>query len=710
MSERQVATSGLLPNSTMTLLEALQLIGYSLGAVLALWMGYLLFRQRLGVVSIHRLLLGLGLCMVGWHAGNLVVTLRSLLGLDPGSWSFVLKLANTIAIVSITLCYSLLLHVHIHLWVGANSQTLSRIERLRIYLSYIPCLFLFIVVPRIWLGAYQPMIAKLSVFVLPFALWVAYSLGVVAVTELLVAQRAASPSERRILRTLAFSFLVIAILILSALGLGLGKGTIAGQYLQTFANLGSLLPSALLAYYIYRYRFLELIIKESLIVATFAAVVLAVYLYGIRRIGDWAHVNYGLRAGVVEALLILALTLLAAPLRGWLEKSFRTLFERETALYREVVARIGSSAGKYRHLPELLSYIESQTASSLSLRRVKIVLRDNKLNGAAARVNGEVNWEDALLTERLFKAADSNGTITGTLIEAVREKGYDLAFFLKRDRRNVGIMLIEASPNALTPNVNAVLEVLAGQVAIAIEDCHLANENIRLERKVAAGERLAALGQMAAIVAHEVKNPLSAIKSIAQVMSEDDALKLQHARDLSLIVGETDRLSKSVTQLLSFSSKNPPAAIPCRADELVRSVTALFSADAAERAVTLKCSANTDMQLDGVQTAAVRDGLSNLVLNALQATPIGGRVTVESMANGHEIVFTVTDDGPGIEPTVKAKIWEPFFTTRQRGTGLGLAIVRKRMEEAGGSARLASSRNGEGTRFELRVNVSVARP
>jgi len=677
----------------MTLLEALQLIGYSLGAVLPLWMGYLLFRQRLGVVAIQRLLLGLGLCMVGWHAGNLVVTLRSLLGLDAGSWSIALKLANTIAIVSITFCYSLLLHVHIHLWAGAHSRPLTRIERLRTYLSYIPCLFLFIVLPRIWLGAYHPMIAKLSVFVLPFALWVVYSLSVVAITELLVAQRAPSPSERRILRTLAFSFLVIAVLILSALGLGLGKGTIAGQYLQTFANLGSLLPSALLAYYIYRYRFLELIIKESLIVATFAAVVLAVYLYGIRRIGEWAHARYGLRAGVVEAILILALTLLAAPLRGWLEKSFRALFERETALYREVVARIGTQAGKYHQLSDLLSYIESQTASSLSLRRVKIVLRE-ELSGTAT--------DDAVLTQRLFKAADRNG-INTSANENLREQGYELAYFLKREHRNVGVMLIEASPNVLTPNVRAVLEVLAGQVAIAVEDCRLANENIRLERKVAEGERLAALGQMAATVAHEVKNPLSAIKSIAQVMGEDEALKTQHQRDLSLIVGETDRLSKSVTQLLSFASKNPPAAAPCRADELVRSVAALFSADAAERAITLKCLPKTDMQLDGVQTAAVRDGLSNLVLNALQATPTGGNVTIESSANALEIVFTVTDDGPGIEPKIKTKIWEPFFTTRQRGTGLGLAIVRKRMEEAGGSARLASSRNGEGARFELRV-------
>src|SRR5207247_241426 len=230
------------------------------------------------------------------------------------------------------------------------------------YLSYIPCLFLIVTVPIIWMGPYQPMIVKLSRFVLPFAVWVVYSLAVVALTELLVAQRAPSTSERRILRTLAGSFIMIAVLILAALGLGLGKGTIAGQYLQTFANLGSLLPSALLAYYIYRYRFLELIIKESLIVATFAAVVLAVYVYGIRRIGEWTNARYGLRAGVVEAILILALTLLAAPLRSWLEKRFRVLFERETALYREVVAQVGSHVGQFRKLPELLSLIESQTA------------------------------------------------------------------------------------------------------------------------------------------------------------------------------------------------------------------------------------------------------------------------------------------------------------------------------------------------------------
>jgi signal transduction histidine kinase len=684
----------------MTLLEALQLIGYSLGAVLPLWMGYLLFKQRLGLVPIQRLLLSLGLCMAGWHAGNLVITLRSMLGLDVARWVPVLRLANTIAVISITVCYSLLLHVHLHLWASTQGRNLTRTERVRVYLSYIPCLFLLITVPRIWMGPYQPMIAKLAQFVLPFAFWVVYSLAVVALTELLVARRAPSLSERRILRTLAGSFIVIAILILASLGLGLGKGTAAGQYLQTFANLGSLLPSALLAYYIYRYRFLELIIKESLIVASFAAMVLAIYLYGIRRISDWASSRYALRAGVIEAILILALTLLAAPLRGWLEKRFRALFERETALYREVVAHIGAHAGEYRRLPELLAFIESQTAGALSLRRVKIVLRETDDDGQPAGGIDKSRW----LAE-LIQRADTAGVTSLEDDLVIAEQEYNVAYVLRREDRSAGLLLIAASPNALTPDVRAVLEVLAGQVAIAIEDCRLAEENVRLERKVAEGERLAALGQMAATVAHEVKNPLSAIKSIAQVMSEDEGLNRQHARDLSLIVGETDRLSKSVTQLLSFASKRPPSAPPSRADELLRNVDRLFRTEADERNITLECRVGATVELDGVQTAAVRDALSNLVLNALQSTPTGGSVVIESFVDGREIVFAVNDNGPGISAEMQTKIWEPFFTTRQRGTGLGLAIVRKRLEEASGSARLTPLTNGKGARFELRLPV-----
>jgi signal transduction histidine kinase len=185
-------------------------------------------------------------------------------------------------------------------------------------------------------------------------------------------------------------------------------------------------------------------------------------------------------------------------------------------------------------------------------------------------------------------------------------------------------------------------------------------------------------------------------------------LKEQHTRDLTLIVGETDRLNTTVSQLLSFARTQTLAAPPASADEIVQSVVNLFRADADERNIELRALASVAAALDGVQTAAVRDALSNLVLNALQATPRGGAVSLKAAIEIDNIVFVISDTGPGIPDGMRDKIWQPFFTTRQRGTGLGLAIVRKRMQEAGGSAKLVASNNGEGARFELRVPLQKA--
>jgi len=688
----------------------LQLVGYSIGAVLPLWMGAQLVSRRHKLTDLERVLFALALTMGGWHTSNLFITLHGLFGLGLDTWNTLLRLADSIAVVSITFAYSFLLHVHLHLWADSRGRPLTRNEKIRVYLSYFPTIFLVIALWQIWIGDYAPMLTKLKFFVFPFAFWIAYVLGLIAVTELLIARNSTNRSEQRIMRTLAASFVAIGIVILAALALGLGDGTTLGLYLKTVANLGSLLPSVLLAYYIYRYRYLELIIEESLIVATFAAVVLTIYIYGIRTIGDWMTSRYGVRQGVVEALLILGLTLVAAPMRRGLERRFHRLFEREAALYREVVARISSHAGQYKQLPELLHFVEERTAEALGLRRVRIFVnrhatvdegeRDKHIDDAGGAIEP---WLEEVLT--ISQRNRWSPVEDDPLLVA---QGFQIAFPLRREDRIAGMLLIEGSPRNLTSDARAVLEVLAGQVAIAIEDCRLVEENVRLERRVADGERLAVLGQMAATVAHEVKNPLSAIKSIAQVMSEDQGLGVEYARDLSLIVGETDRLSQSVTQLLSFARKEVTEEVPLKIGELIRSAVGLFKANAEERRIKLNIRIEADDELGGTAVAAVRDALSNLVLNALQATPAGGEVIVTARRDGTNLCIVVEDSGSGIQSEFRQRIWEPFFTTKQRGTGLGLAIVRKRMEEAGGSARLAGSLNGGGARFELRVPLQTS--
>ena len=690
----------------MSPLDVLQLVGYSLGALLPLWMGAQLFSRRDKLSVLERLLFALALTMGGWHASNLFITIHGLFRLDPVQWSTFLRVADSVAVISITFCYSFLLHVHLHFWARANGRPFTRTEKIRVYLSYLPTVFLFITLWKIWSGSYAPMFTKVKFFVFPFALWVGYVLGLIAITELLIARKARNRSEQRIMRTLAVSFIGIGILIIAALALGLGEGTTTGLYLQTIANLGSLLPSVLLAYYIYRYRYLELIIEESLIVATFAAVVLTIYIYGIRTIGDWMTSRYGVTPGVVEALLILGLTLMAAPMRRWLESRFRKLFERETALYREIVTRIGSQPGQYKQLPELLHFVEARTEQALSLRRVKIVLTENAVNAMSNEGNEAESVSTGTIEPWLEDVLNISRRQDWSLVEdepALAAHDFQLAYPLRREERVYGALLIEGSNASLTGDARAVLGVLAGQVAIAIEDYRLVEENVRLERRVAEGEHLAALGQMAATVAHEIKNPLSAIKSIAQVMREDSGLNLEYARDLSLIVGETDRLSQSVTQLLSFARTQSLESTPLRVDELIRSVVGLFKANAGQKGININSRLETEQELSGAIVPAVRDALSNLLLNALQATPAGGKVDVIARHEPEHLVVAVEDSGPGIPSTFQQRIWEPFFTTKQRGTGLGLAIVRKRMEEVGGSAKLGQSHNGGGARFELRL-------
>jgi len=298
-----------------------------------------------------------------------------------------------------------------------------------------------------------------------------------------------------------------------------------------------------------------------------------------------------------------------------------------------------------------------------------------------------------------------------------------IAYALRRESELVGLMLISAEPHALTSEKRAILDVLASQVAVEVESCRLIEEKVRLERELVNREHLAKLGQMAAQVAHEVKNPLSSIKSIAQVMREDESLS-EFDQDLSLIVSEIDRLNRTVSQLLAFSRPSHAESRPMRLSDLINASVTIAGAEAKERGVDLRIESITDAVLTGAQGGALRDALSNVVLNAVQATEAGGDVVIQAIlqtstreyevrTDGGSVAgilaITITDTGPGIPSDSQQRVFEPFYSTKSRGTGLGLAIVQRRVVEIGGSVELRSPvANGRGTQFRLIVPLAAA--
>jgi signal transduction histidine kinase len=258
----------------------------------------------------------------------------------------------------------------------------------------------------------------------------------------------------------------------------------------------------------------------------------------------------------------------------------------------------------------------------------------------------------------------------------------------------------------------ALLESVASQMAVLLEQARLYDdlrtsyvELARAQAEVVRHERLAALGEVAAVMAHEVRNPLGVIfnslTSLKKLLTPTGDVEL-----LLRIVGEeADRLNRIVADLLDFARPYAPERSPVALESLVAGAVQAASASVATqgiRIVTQFPEVMPEVPLDG---HLVRQALVNLVVNAVQAMPRGGTVTVraslEQDGSRGWARIAVTDQGPGIPPQAAERIFQPFFTTKATGTGLGLAVV-KRIAEAQSGEVLVNT-GPAGTTFTLRL-------
>ncbi len=271
----------------------------------------------------------------------------------------------------------------------------------------------------------------------------------------------------------------------------------------------------------------------------------------------------------------------------------------------------------------------------------------------------------------------------------------------------VGIVRAEPHGSALSGETRAALEFLCEQLLGALDLCRLIDEKVRLERELAERERLALLGQMAASISHNLKNPLGAIKTILQVQMENPELPGSLRGETQIVLDEIGRLSAKLNQLLQFSRPAVRAGsvdASCDAAAVIEEVAGVLRHEAERRSVALELQLGTDGAKAAAAAEAVSDIVSNLVVNALEATPRGGRVRVAAATKNGSCVLTIEDSGPGIAEEAREKLLQPFFTTKTQGTGLGLAIVARRVAECGGQLEWESPvSDGRGTRFEVKL-------
>lgn len=229
-----------------------------------------------------------------------------------------------------------------------------------------------------------------------------------------------------------------------------------------------------------------------------------------------------------------------------------------------------------------------------------------------------------------------------------------------------------------------------------------------LERQLRRHDRLIALGKMAAGVAHEVRNPLSSIKGFATLLAGHFPTDSEEGKTAGLLVREVDRLNRAITELLDYTRPLPLKKVPTDLAALAADALSLMKPEATSLGVICFIdTAQGDWILE-VDPDRMRQVLLNLYLNALQAMPTGGTLTVAvgPGSTSGRLALSVIDSGCGIAPENLERTLDPYFTTKAEGTGLGLAIVAKIIDEHNGTITV-TSRLGEGTTMTVELPTTA---
>ena len=349
-----------------------------------------------------------------------------------------------------------------------------------------------------------------------------------------------------------------------------------------------------------------------------------------------------------------------------------------------------------------------------------VAFLDSDLNVVAHTDRGRIGQQEK---EPLVLKARVGRQLFSQIVDGGGGKRYlEVVKPVALDEANLGFLKIGLSlgsmevawRNSLRAIVILAIAIVAAGIlgmAAIFHNQHLHLEEVKaLEIEVLHRERLSAMGNLAAAVAHEIRNPLNAISMGLQRLKlefqpTDDPDQYSHLTELML--GEASRLNAIIEQFLSLARPVEIKAEALPLPEVLKELAALEASHAQQSNVQIRVVAESNLPALNVDPSHLTQVLLNLMLNGLQAMPEGGTLTLEAKTSNGNFLIAVTDTGTGIGPENLQRIFEPYFTTKAKGTGLGLAISRRIIEAHGGTITAANQLGG-GCRFEIFLPLAGA--
>ena len=446
--------------------------------------------------------------------------------------------------------------------------------------------------------------------------------------------------------------------------------------LARFGIYGLIIFEGLTAYAITKHHLMDI----SVVISRTVAELLSVAFLGSIYIGlVWLYRNY-ISAGI--DIPFIAWTVLYGIMVGQTHQRIR--------LFLQTTSDKVFLKGKYNYYKEL-SEISSQITRSLSVENILQTL--HKAFYEVIEVSNP----------RIYIEEDLNRLELKDYLN-MREPVFinkELILPCRVEERLIALIMLgpRLSEDAYTDEDLRLLNNIANQTAVALDHHRMYEEMLKAQEQLLLAEKQSSLGRVAAGLAHEIKNPLAAIKGMVQSIDQnlDDPEFISDYK--AVVPREIGRLNNLVDNLLKLGKTPQPQIARTDVNEIIDNILKLFEQKCRSVPITINKELNPipAVKADPEQ---LTQAFTNLILNAIQAMGSGGQLTVNSVQKGEKIIIGISDTGHGIPQDKLKDIFEPFFTTKVDGMGLGLAITYKIIKDHGGEIEVDSN-VGSGTTFKV---------
>lgn len=363
-----------------------------------------------------------------------------------------------------------------------------------------------------------------------------------------------------------------------------------------------------------------------------------------------------------------------------------------SAYLGQQVAQTGESLEDQRNQTADLAVLNEDIIRCLSSGLVTVDQRGTILtcNQAAADILGHSG--DTVVGQSIFALMPQMNTLLGELGARGAVRRAEICA-VRGDGRE-GTLGVSISP--LTDH----LDLPVGRI-VNFQDL---TDLRRMEAQIQRAERLAVVGQLAAGVAHEIRNPLASISGSIELLKSAPQVDDDNRALMEIVLREVERLNGLVTELLDYATPRTPAPVAFELASLLEETCRVFGQDRSFHEVTVKleiadAARNAQVYADSPQ---IRQVIWNLLRNAAEAMPHGGEILTQLEESSEGMVISVLDKGTGIRPEHQERIFDPFFTTKSRGSGLGLPTVHRIVSEHGGTIAV-ESQIGRGTQILVKL-------